>query len=338
MGSSNSSSGKELSKVPSEPLKIEEVEPLPQPKPRLVIVHPSELNGAKVQVVSKSADVVDYCNITKQQSNGGETPIGTRTNKPPPPPRNYEELHYAKPVVPHPPKSQQILNRQKEYTQKKKKNVGNNRQVAAETVYANIGEVRSAIVPNKPHRTASMREREAQQQKRTHNYEPISRNDGGGAVLSPPTNNSNENVYDYISSSSPECDSSSKPPGCKDDRAKTGGLSQRSESNVDVSGDDYFKYQNIPRSMSLTYCGSETESEIYSPYSFYGSESEVTEDDHEWVTTQGGRTHKLRSRKGRSIVHKNLEDNYGAVVVANHEALAQVLDNVSNGTGTLLPI
>lgn len=33
-------------------------------------------------------------------------------------------------------------------------------------------------------------------------------------------------------------------------------------------------------------------------------------------------------RKGRSVVHKNLEDNYGAVVVANHEALAQVLDQV----------
>lgn len=33
-------------------------------------------------------------------------------------------------------------------------------------------------------------------------------------------------------------------------------------------------------------------------------------------------------RKGRSVVHKNLEDNYGAVIVANHEALAQVLDQV----------
>lgn len=37
---------------------------------------------------------------------------------------------------------------------------------------------------------------------------------------------------------------------------------------------------------------------------------------------------RLRMRKGRSVVHKNLEDNYGAVVVANHEALAQVLDQV----------
>lgn len=54
---------------------------------------------------------------------------------------------------------------------------------------------------------------------------------------------------------------------------------------------------------------------------------QVTEDDHDW-TSPNGRTHKLRSKKGRSIVHKNLEDNYGAVIVANHEALAQVLENV----------
>lgn len=53
----------------------------------------------------------------------------------------------------------------------------------------------------------------------------------------------------------------------------------------------------------------------------------MAEDDRDWA--HNGRTYKLRSRKGRSIVHKNLEDNYGAVVVANHEALAQVLENVS---------
>lgn len=53
----------------------------------------------------------------------------------------------------------------------------------------------------------------------------------------------------------------------------------------------------------------------------------MVDDDQEWNTSS--KTHKLRSRKGRSIVHKNLEDNYGAVVVANHEALVQVLENVS---------
>lgn len=54
------------------------------------------------------------------------------------------------------------------------------------------------------------------------------------------------------------------------------------------------------------------------------------EEDQDWkiskeVETRGGR---LRQRRGRSIVHRSLEDNYGAVVVANHEALAQVLEQV----------
>lgn len=38
---------------------------------------------------------------------------------------------------------------------------------------------------------------------------------------------------------------------------------------------------------------------------------------------------RLRMRKGRSVVHTNLEDNYSAVIVANHEALSQVLDQVN---------
>jgi hypothetical protein len=55
------------------------------------------------------------------------------------------------------------------------------------------------------------------------------------------------------------------------------------------------------------------------------------EDDSEWSSASGHtwKTSKLRLRKGRSVVHKNLEDNYGAVIVANHEALAQVLEQVS---------
>ena len=37
---------------------------------------------------------------------------------------------------------------------------------------------------------------------------------------------------------------------------------------------------------------------------------------------------RLSVRNGRSVVHKNLEDNYGAVISANHEALAQILEQV----------
>nr|CAH7749343.1 unnamed protein product [Callosobruchus chinensis] len=322
-------SSKDVSKLgPDEVTKTDEKsESQSNAKPRLVIVHPSELNGSKVEVVATPVGVAPKSplapptpisappspiNHDYATTDGGDyesyAPKPTVT-KPPPPPRNLEAAHAMRP----PPKSSDVLSRQRlanRVDQAVKK---------TETVYANIGEVRSAIVPNKPVRTASMREREAMQQKQmrktNHNYEPI--NVRG--------KESTENVYDYINStrsSSPDSDSSR---GKGSPKAKNMRLGKRSESSIDVSG-EYFKYGIIPRSMSLTYCGSETESEIYSPYGFYGSESEVTEDDHDWI--QNGRTHKLRSRKGRSIVHKNLEDNYGAVVVANHEALAQVLENI----------
>ncbi|CAH1119341.1 unnamed protein product [Phaedon cochleariae] len=294
-------------------VKFEENSEKPQPKPRLVIVHPSELNGDKVEVVAKPVlDQVDYQSSGHEYSNplGDYETYTPKTTKPPPPPRNFNEGNVtSKPNLPHPPKSLEIINKQRQISR------SDSASKKPETVYANIGEVRSSIVPNKPVRTASMREREALQlRKPNHNYEPIDVRD-----------KDSENVYDYIHSgrsSSPDSDSS-RDKGSP--RGKTVRLGKRSESSIDVSG-EYFKCNNIPRSVSLTYCGSETESEIYSPHSFYGSESEVTEDDHDWI--QNGRTHKLRSRKGRSIVHKNLEDNYGAVVVANHEALAQVLENV----------
>ncbi|XP_071051540.1 putative uncharacterized protein DDB_G0277255 isoform X1 [Onthophagus taurus] len=298
----------------------EDFGPAPQIKPRLVIVHPSELNGDKVEVVSKTPsasfqDVPDYSNLNQ---------LNKSVMKPAPPPRNYED-YTPKPNLPHPPKSQQVINKQKEYSK-----ILNSKKV--ETVYANIGEVRSALTPNKPHRTASMREREAQQQKRANNNNNNNGYENVNVKNLNSNSNSNENYYDYVNnrSSSPECDS--KTNG---NRRELNGLSQKSESNIDISSENYYnnnKYQNcgiIPRSLSLTYCGSETESEIYSPYSFCGSESEIAEDenDHQWGTTNG-KIHKLRSKKGRSIVHKNLEDNYGAVIVANHEALAQVLENI----------
>lgn len=250
----------DLPKIPPDITKTEEVDSPTSSKPRLIIVHPLELNGAKVEVVAKSAEnrlsKSEYAvpNVVPNQDI-----YTTRAAKPPPPPRNLDDW---KPL-PHPPKSLEILNKQRQFSSSE------HPSKKVDSVYANIGEVRLPITPNKPQRTASMREREALQQKRKvlDNYEPI------GIQRTKDT----ENVYDYINSarsSSPEYDSS---PGKNSPTSKAGRLQNglRSGSSVDVSG-DYFKYQNIPRSLSLTYCGSETESEIYSPYSFYGSETEVS--------------------------------------------------------------
>lgn len=54
------------------------------------------------------------------------------------------------------------------------------------------------------------------------------------------------------------------------------------------------------------------------------------EEDQDWKSKDDElRLNQLRQRRGRSIVHRSLEDNYGAVVVANHEALAQFVEQVN---------
>lgn len=67
--------------------------------------------------------------------------------------------------------------------------------------------------------------------------------------------------------------------------------------------------------MSLpTYYGSETESDIYYPY----------------ISFQNGEYKTKIKRKERGIVHSTLEENYGAVIIANHEALSHLLNKVNS--------
>ena len=55
--------------------------------------------------------------------------------------------------------------------------------------------------------------------------------------------------------------------------------------------------------------------------------------EHSNLTRMKKLSHKrdlniVQNNRGKSVVHKNLEDNYGAVISANHEALAQLLEQV----------
>lgn len=49
---------------------------------------------------------------------------------------------------------------------------------------------------------------------------------------------------------------------------------------------------------------------------------------HSQGSEDGWKGARVRVRRSRNVVHKTLEDNYGAVVIANHEALAQMLEQV----------
>ncbi|XP_063362427.1 uncharacterized protein LOC134651306 isoform X1 [Cydia amplana] len=349
IGSSKDLDKKELSvatvaKVAHKPEEIFDL--TPKPKPRLVIIHPLDINGSNVEVVKPNeiSEIRrmshDDVSIYSGSSSATEVETPKVVNKPPPPPRHSsEETKVAtghKPARPPPPKSAALQKKQKQqaWTSPNK----------SDNIYANLGEIRSALAPRKPERTASMREREAHLElpkRRTpiddekdddgpqelvqatneaviHNYDDVY-NSNKYEETSDSAKNSDSD-YEYVNharSSSPECDS--KP------------IETRKDESV-----EYPKYNGF-RS-SLPYCGSETESEIYSPYSFYSSNDnmETGNEDYQNEMTPKTTTNKLRVRKGRSVVHRNLEDNYGAVVIANHEALAQVLEQVQQ-SATMQP-
>lgn len=80
---------------------------------RLVIVHPSELNGAKVEVVAKPL-LTSQTESSNRISNDYEN-INIKSLKPAPPPRHIEDSQ--KPPVTPPPKSADVLNIQKQVKQ-----------------------------------------------------------------------------------------------------------------------------------------------------------------------------------------------------------------------------
>lgn len=358
IGSSKDLDKKELSlpTVTKMSTKSEEMfEMAPKPKPRLVIIHPLDINGTNVEVVKSNCEIPnlrrlshdDVSSIYSSSSSATDPDTPKVLNKPPPPPRHSSDDCRAlgnppKPARPPPPKSVALQKKQKQQTWAIPNNTNN--------IYANLGEIRSSLAPRKPERTASMREREAHLElpKRRnviddddkdelddgpqelvqatndtviHNYDDVYNSVKYDEEASDSAKNSDSD-YEYVHharSSSPECDSAIKATPERPEIRKT---------DIETTP-EYPKY-GINRT-SLPYCGSETESEIYSPYSFYSSNDNMdrsSSEDYSNEMTPKTTTNKLRVRKGRSVVHKNLEDNYGAVVIANHEALAQVLEQV----------
>nr|CAD7455924.1 unnamed protein product [Timema tahoe] len=338
----------------SEAVKQEE-----EARPRLEIIHPLDLSGSKLEVVGcdrkNSEDSTSSGSSTAEprlsvDSDGSDIQGGSsssqstqgRTTKPAPPPRNQSLDAWgrsidvvSKPMRPPPPKSAEILRKQK---------LCANLPPApppTDNVYANLGEVRSGLAPNKPQRTASIRDTTDIPKRKLaavsppddSGYESVELN-SDKRNLHNSTSEDGENVYESVSpparSSSPECDSTTTDSMSSTKPSRYVNTQRRSDGCMEMSP-DYLKFR-FARSTSLPYCGSETESDVYSPYSFYGSE-DTGDDEMDWgsSTSHSWRISKLRLRKGRSIVHKNLEDNYGAVIVANHEALAQVLEQLNQG-------
>jgi hypothetical protein len=122
----------------------------PQVKPRLIIIHPLDINNTGVEVVSSN--------------NSPSSPSNDKfvSHKPPVPPVRSDttKLETNKPSRPPPPKNSNELKHEIESQKSKAPSPPpNNNNV--DSVYANLGEIRNSITPRKPERTNSMREREA---------------------------------------------------------------------------------------------------------------------------------------------------------------------------------
>ncbi|KAL0103149.1 hypothetical protein PUN28_017464 [Cardiocondyla obscurior] len=324
--------------------KTDEIPSTPQPKPRLEIIHPLELDGAAVEVVGNDRIVrmsEDQTDFGGAKNEGSKTsrflpPIAARPGKPPPPPRNqsledWSRLDSAsKPVRPPPPHADIKLNVASSRNDKisSKATWRPTTATTSDSIYANLGEVRSSLAPSKPQRTASMRDRAICQPvpKRTPAEER--HRDYDGLVATRPTSDSptsnDSHVYECLSSS-PECDSNIELRHGNGDGFRAA-CKRKSDSSAMVGESKVHHQPPFVRSVSFPYCSSETESELYAPYTFYTGD-EGAEEDQDWKNAdEEPRLGRLRQRRGRTVVHRSLEDNYGAVVVANHEALTQFLE------------
>lgn len=148
IGSSKDLDKKELSvaTVTKVVAKTDEIYDLtPKPKPRLVIIHPLDINGSSVEVVKSNCEIseslrrVSHDDVSIYSGSSGEVePVGAPkvVSKPPPPPRQSSEEYKVvtgapKPARPPPPKSAVLQKKQKQQAWVPP-NKGDN-------IYANLG-------------------------------------------------------------------------------------------------------------------------------------------------------------------------------------------------------
>lgn len=161
MGSKTENSSKKefnhYADIPTSP-NDPEIHGAPQVKPRLIIIHPLDINNTGVEVVKGNSSAAS-------PSSPGTENNQLVVHKPPPaPPQRADttKLEINKPSRPPPPKNSELRSKiESEMEQQGQQMKAKAPSPPSDNVYANLGEVRNSIAPRKPERTASMREREA---------------------------------------------------------------------------------------------------------------------------------------------------------------------------------
>lgn len=118
----------------------------PKPKPRLVIIHPLDINGSSVEVVKSNCEISELRRMSHDDVSSIYSGISSATdpdppkvlNKPPPPPRQFSDdkaiANVPKPARPPPPKSVALQKKQKTQT-------WSATPTKADNIYANLGKI-----------------------------------------------------------------------------------------------------------------------------------------------------------------------------------------------------
>ncbi|XP_071544294.1 uncharacterized protein [Panulirus ornatus] len=287
--------------------------PKPPPPPRKVSLE----SGQTCDIYSSLADL--HTPVSSHYST--PTPIDTpsRPQRPPPPIRTPSNAGTKSgPPRPDPPK------------------------LGKDSVYANLGDVRAPIMPRKPGRTASIRGEDDREKRRA--PQPPQYLQAGQEVTQQTALRASRHQHEDSTSSS--CS------GISNSRAAKGPAPARPRQPHHTSN-EYEAFGHDDATAFLQ-CGSELQSpssvlydaplplemrprspqDVHTPDGYIIPAqlrlSTVTEGTTSTPSSRQEKTGRLSVRRGSAVTHRSLEDQYGAVMSANLEALSNMLDKLSN--------
>ncbi|XP_068218855.1 serine-rich adhesin for platelets isoform X2 [Palaemon carinicauda] len=278
--------------------------PKPPPPPRKVSLETSQPND----IYSSVADLA-----TPKRSFSSDTPSAAealpRPQRPPPPTRTPSNAGQSQakagPPRPDPPK------------------------IGRDSVYANLGDVRAPFTPRKPGRSASIRGDEDREKRRA--PQPPNGSQLAQEIAQQAAQRNSKHQHQDSTSSS--CSSSISSTA----RSSKGPAPPRPQQPQHSNNSDYETFERDSASaanVTQIAVGSTTStvittSRIEEVYKVPQNNSQ-TADSASAPSLRQEKTGRLSVRRGSAVTHRTLEDQYGAVISANLEALSNMLDQLSS--------
>ncbi|XP_042226050.1 mucin-5AC-like isoform X2 [Homarus americanus] len=273
--------------------------PKPPPPPRKVSLE----TGQTYDIYSSLADLHTPSRPHHHNSPTPTTDTPSRPQRPPPPTRTPSNAGTKSgPPRPEPPR------------------------LGRDSVYANLGDVRAPITPRKPGRTASIRGEDDREKRRA----PQPPQSFQQAVHEAAQQAAAQRLIKHQKqdSTSSSCSSITSSRAAKGPAPARPHQPHYTNSDYETVGrDDATNVTQI--SVGSSTCtvlssSSYTEEVYQTPRGVY-----QTEDTTSAPSSRQEKTGRLSVRRASAMTHRSLEDQYGAVISANLEALSNLLDQLS---------